>query len=272
MKSHAAFPDSDHFFQVLDIESGIIKQHIAQTPAKDDANGDIDQQIAADKTGILGKNLGEVKSLLTAQKATAAVPATRFRVTDGQVQHGTPAVPAVPFEPVTDIENLNRARKFLRDKMKLPDFSAEAIPKEVGARLDVSLGNLAQKMEDASVNFTQGNKIYQTMSDKFVEPLKRQPIGLLAGTDDVAAQRGILFGKSPDAGTDKFAGSAVTHLNAKDPTAARDMLRLFLKSKFDETGQNIQTGANELSRSIGAALNASATFDQCMFQAGYRKQ
>ena len=35
---------------------------------------------------------------------------------------------------------------------------------------------------------------------------------------------------------------------------------------------NLQTGANELSRSIGAALNASATFDQCMFQAGYRKQ
>lgn len=35
---------------------------------------------------------------------------------------------------------------------------------------------------------------------------------------------------------------------------------------------NLQTGANQLGNSIGAAINASAIFDQCMYQAGYRKQ
>jgi hypothetical protein len=35
---------------------------------------------------------------------------------------------------------------------------------------------------------------------------------------------------------------------------------------------NLQTGANHFGNALGSAINAAAIFDQCMYQAGYRKQ
>lgn len=230
---------------------------------------DIDAQIAKDTTGTLAKNLGPVKDLLTAQKATPTIPPTRFRVADGQVQHGTPMVEGKPFEPATDIENLNRARKVLREKIDLPPFSADAIPKEIGARISRTLDELEGKMLAASQDYSHGMNIFKKMSDKFVNPLKNQPIGQLAAINPegnaanaqevLNAQRNVLFRIAPEPGSENVIRSAITHLNAKDLTVARDLTRQYLARSFDEVGQDLAKGANEWGGAKVAAAIAGNT-------------
>ena len=205
---------------------------------------DIDAQIAKDTTGLLAKNLGPVKDLLTAQKATATTPPVRTEIRPGIYTH-TPAVPGKPFEPAVDIENLNRARKILRERIDLPAFSADAIPKEIGARIGRSLDELEGKMLANSADYRAGMNRYIAMSEKFVDPLKRQPIGQLATAETADAQRNILFKVSPESGSENVIRSAVIHMNAKDPTVARDMARQYLATRFDEVSQGLQGGANQ---------------------------
>jgi hypothetical protein len=147
---------------------------------------DVDAAIRADKTGVLHGPLRELRSMLITREAKPAVPGERVKLRDGlyRMEEGTPAVPR---EVVTDIENLDRARKFMRDKMELPPFGAQAIPKEASGAVGGVLRNLLEKMEASSPAFAQGRQTFSDLS----QPINAQQIslpGALAATDDPVAQ------------------------------------------------------------------------------------
>src|SRR5690606_26962677 len=100
--------------------------------------------------------VNQARDLLVASPGRPAQPGSRTPVTgpNGQTiryEH-TPARPAIPETLIDDIGNLDRTRKFLRDKTELPPFAAQAIPKEEGRAIGGILGNLRNRMEKNSPN------------------------------------------------------------------------------------------------------------------------
>lgn len=78
-----------------------------------------------------------------------------------------------------------------------------------------------------------------------------------------------------DVNTCRYQAQAATYQQPRQETYEQSMQRSIAIAQMDPGAAarlNLQTGASQLGNSIGAALNASAIFDQCMFQAGYRKQ
>ena len=81
---------------------------------------EFDAAAAKDTTGILSAPVNEGKSLLYSQAPAPATPAVVSRNARGIMTGITPAKPATAGTVATDINNLDRARKFLRDKAELP--------------------------------------------------------------------------------------------------------------------------------------------------------
>jgi hypothetical protein len=80
-----------------------------------------------------------------------------------------------------DIGTLDRARKYFRDKMDLPPFAADAIPKEGNAALTGLNTQLKSLMEQNSPTWKYGRELYQTLKREDVDPLLAGDIGRLAG-------------------------------------------------------------------------------------------
>lgn len=211
---------------------------------------DLDDIIASDQTGILAPKLGPVIDKLTAAKARPAVPGApgaRGRYVEGRyvpATPGTPGTPAQPRVPITDIENLDRARKFIRDNLDLPPFAAEALPKEVAAHVGDALDRLRTEMTAASPQFKKGKEIFAKRSAEVVEPLTQGPMGTLAQTRDFMQQARTLLPTRPTIETPDAARRTVQQLQGQDPTVARDFVRQYLKSTFDEAAQDLVGGEN----------------------------
>ena len=78
-----------------------------------------------------------------------------------------------------------------------------------------------------------------------------------------------------DVSTCRYQAQAATYQQPRQETYEQSLQRGIAMAQMDPAARanlGIQNSANQLGNSIGAALNASAIFDQCMFQAGYRKQ
>lgn len=209
----------------------------------------IDDMIAADKTGILsGGPLAELRRRLIEAPAKDAVPGTRAQYVDGKFVPSTPGTPAQARVPVTDIENLDRARKFFRDRMDKPDIAADAIDKETAAKIGPLLGELRDLMARSSDDYRQGLAEYERITNEIANPAIRSPVGQLAATDPLdagafAKQRQILFPAKPETLNPNAVRRAVLEVNEKDPTAARDLTRQFLQNAFNEASKKQLTNA-----------------------------
>lgn len=208
----------------------------------------IDDITASDKTGVLSKSLNEMRDILTHTKAkpeVPAIPGTRGRYVDGKYVPATPGTPGVAAEarvPVTDIENLDRARKYLRDKVDLPAIAAEATPKEAGGTINKLLDDLRTEMESASAPFEAGKTEYQRISREVVDPILRSPTGQLATTDAFEKQKQILFDPKPLPGSEKQIGQAVASVVKTDPVAAQNLVNMKIRQSFEEATQNLASG------------------------------
>ncbi|WP_334176942.1 hypothetical protein [Pseudoxanthobacter sp.] len=85
-------------------------------------------------------------------------------------------------------------------------------------------------------------------------PLEAGPVGQIAGTADVTAQRGALFPRNPEAGSSPVVGSAVKQLAARDPDAALGLVRQHAETVFNDATKSLQSGPNQFG---GAKFSAT---------------
>lgn len=224
------------------------------TPEMQAFISNIDRAIASDKTGIVGDKLREIRSLLVespAKPGTSAVPAQRVakQTPNGQIYTTTPGTPAVPGQPerlITDIENLDRVRKYVRDKVGLPQIGADAITKEQGAAILRQLDDLKQRMLASSPDFAAGKALHQSITDRFLKPLMDGYIGKLASKDQTTKKAiDALFPKNPLPHSEAEIADAVGQLAKRNPRAASDLVRAHVESAFNNASKDLQTGANQ---------------------------
>jgi hypothetical protein len=181
---------------------------------------DIDAAVSADKTGLIGGRLQQLRDLL------AASP---------------------------DVENIDRVRKFFRDRSELPVGSTDALTGEESKAINGFLQRLSNEggsgLLDAVPEFASGKAKYQALSKSLVEPVTSGPVGRIAteATDlraDPVQQGTRLYPSNPPEGAANETVAALRSLNSVDPTIGADLTRLHLTNRFNETAQDLQGGPN----------------------------
>lgn len=204
---------------------------------------------AADKTGVLNGPLNDLRSRLIATPAKPGVPSTRTPVTgpDGQVTRytQTQAVDPVPEVPITDIENLDRTRKYFRDRMDLPQIGQDAITKEQNAAVTSILTQLDASMENASQNFAAGKKQFADISKNVVQPVAEGPVGRVAAAQDTATASNAILPQNPLAGSAPEAADAVQRLTRQDPETTAALVRQNLADRYSTAQTETQGGSRE---------------------------
>lgn len=190
--------------------------------------GKIDTMIVKDKTGLISPRLKQLRDALTDETGT----------------------------PITDIENLDNARKYFRDQIAQPAIAQDAIPKQVGAKMGSVLDELDTIMEQASPNFVAGKQRYQDITRNTIEPLQQSPLGQLAEAPGFEKQAQILFGTNPLPGSQAAVGQAVRQIAARDPQAAQQIARMYAEKVFNEATQANMPGGNQFGGPKFAAVLA----------------
>ncbi|MDM9629773.1 hypothetical protein QTL95_28215 [Rhizobium sp. S152] len=209
----------------------------------------IDSAIASDTTGIMARPLGELRRHLIAEQAQPGQPATRSPVTgpDGQVTRYTmtPAVPAVPERAITDIGNLDRVRKFFRDRMDLPQIGQDAITKEQNAAVTSILQQIDDAMTNASDNFAAGKQQYADITRETVQPIAEGPLGRVAAANTTGSAGDALMPHNPMTGSGDETLDAVRRLVAQDPDTTTGLVRQTLADRFARASTETQEGSRE---------------------------
>jgi hypothetical protein len=173
-------------------------------------------QAAADKTGLVGPTLEKFADTLTPNGV-----------------------------PITDIENLDRIRKFYRDRMDLPAGSADAIPKEIAGTVNPHLQQLNALMEAHSPDFVAGKTIYQNLSRNVVDPALAGGLGKFRGTADLPAQTGAVYPNAPFEGQPAVTSQLLSRLGAQDASLPADLTRQYLTRALAEQTQSNIPGENQ---------------------------
>lgn len=208
----------------------------------------IDTMIAGDKTGIMGPELSNLRSRLVETPAVPSTPAQRIPTTTptgATIYRNVPATPGTPEVPITDIDNLDRVRKYFRDRLDLPQWAQDATSKEEGAKVGSLLNDLRQRMVSASPEFATGKNLYEDITNNSFNPLVRSPTGQLAKAETYPKQAQILFNSNPLPGSERAVGQAVRQVAQADPDAAAQMVRMHLEKTFNEATQNNLPGPNQ---------------------------
>lgn len=210
--------------------------------------GNLDTAIAADKTGIIGNRLREIRQLLVSRPGQAATaPVRTARETPaGQIFDITPGRPAVPEQYLTDIENLDRVRKYVRERTEMPQIGQDAITKEQGKNIYRALDDLEARMVAASPSFATGKQRFQEITEQYVRPIMEGPLGKLADKD-ITTKNAIktLFQKGEQDYNAAEVGGAVRAVANRNPRAASDLVRSYAQRTFDNATRDLQTSPNQ---------------------------
>lgn len=209
----------------------------------------IDNIARSDRTGVLSGPLGELRNRIIATPAQPGSPAGRQPVhgRTGQVvrYEMTPAVDPMPAVPITDVENLDRARKYFRDRMDLPQIGADAITKEQNAAVSSILQQLDNLMEQHSRNFVAGKQAYADLSRDLVQPVAAGPLGQVAAAGDTAAASRAVLPPRPLAGGDAELIDTITRMSSRDPELTAGLVRQRLADQFDQSSGRLVGGENQ---------------------------
>lgn len=120
---------------------------------------------------------------------------------------------------------------------------------------------LARQLASAtSPEFAAARQTVATGRQAFVDPLRRGPIGTIAGQSDVqpnlVAQTEALFPAMPFEGTAEETARALSLMGEIDPTVGGPLVRQHLARQAMEAQQNLATGANQ----FGGANFAARAF------------
>lgn len=205
----------------------------------------INEIAAKDTTGVLSDVANDFREVITKKKGVPAKSAQRIekQLPKGKIYTTTPAQPSQPSKLATDVENLNRARQFMRDKIEFKPFDMKPIPKEQRANIQAVLNILKSKMEKGSANFRQGNQIYQDITKNRIEPLKNSPTGQLANASTPEAQRSILFNQNPLPNSASGVANAIQSISARNPQLAKELIRLEAERVANSTVKGLNSRA-----------------------------
>lgn len=210
----------------------------------------IDAALAADKTGILRKQgLAELRDILTAQKAIPSERVLKYEGPGGKIFTMTDAVPE---RPITDINNLDRARKYMRDTVdaRMKPYANQAIDKESASTIGDFLKSLNIEMENASSNFLAGKRTFQDYTPR-VDLREKGLAGEIAGTAGAPEQAGAII--SPKLSRANEIRQFAADMRSQDPTYLQDVLRVHIENSLDSALKTLQSGKSEFA---GAKLNA----------------
>jgi len=218
----------------------------------------LDERISADTTGLSHAPLKQMRdSLVTreAREAVPAVPGERVAVNDPktgrlvryEMTPGTPEVPAAAREYATDVENLDRVRKYFRDRTELPAFAPDAIDKETGAVVGRAMGTIDQALTEGSEAYARRNADYARISREVVEPLMQGPIGRLAKSD-ITTQEAMAAllprGDEALANSQGVISRTFGALREKNPWAAAQLVRANAEGIFNTAAKDLVSGPN----------------------------
>ena len=231
----------------------------------------IDQIAAKDTTGVLSDVANEFRDVITSKKGVPAKTAQRIekQLPKGKIYTTIPAEAAKPSKLATDVENLNRARQFMRDKIEFKPFDMKPIPKEQRANIQAVLNILKARMEKGSENFRVGNQLYQDITKNKIEPLKNSPIGQLADASTPEAQRSILFNKNPLPNSDSGVANAIQSIKARDPELAKALIRQEAERVANSTVKSLDSKAQP--DQYGGDKFAKAFLDNPQYAENFRK-
>jgi hypothetical protein len=211
--------------------------------------GQIDALTAADQTGVLAGPLNDLRNRLIATPAQPGSPATRTPVLgpNGQVVRytQTPAVAPTPAIPITDVENLDRTRKYFRDRMDLPQIGQDAITKEQNATVTGILQQLDQLMENNSANFAAGKQQYADLSRNVVQPIAEGPLGKVAAANETATAGNAILPQNPLTGSQGETADAVQRLVQQDPETLVGLVRQNMADRYGKAATETQEANRE---------------------------
>jgi hypothetical protein len=231
----------------------------------------IDDTIAGDSTGLLHTPMQQLRNSLIETPATPGRPATRTPVTDPKTgavirYETTPAVDPTPHVPITDIENLDRARKYFRDQMALQQTGDNALVGERAARVTGVTQPLDQAMEAASPPFAAAKQAYGQMTRDVVEPVAQGPIGTIANAGDTKVAGSALLPAEPLANQAGEVADATRRLVAQDApnTSAlvrENLDRRFTKADTTTAGGQDQTAGGKYFKDLAGNADKRAVLD-----------
>lgn len=190
-------------------------QHVPQQDM-DAILADIQAHAAGDQTGLLQVPLNDFRQSIVARPGTPA----------------TTTAAAVPDLPITNIENLDRARKYWRDRIDAPQIAPNALQAEQGGAIGDYLHRINALLEQ-NPDFLQGKTVHGQMSRDLVNPVLAGPVGQVAATADVIPQAQALMPKNPLIGSEAEARDAAERLMLQDHEATRGVVRQGLQTDFN---------------------------------------
>lgn len=178
-----------------------------------------------------------------------------------------------------DWDSILNASRDIRDSMRaLRQAGQPALARTIGTKGENIVRHLRNNLKMVVPEFRVADAQYVRLTEDLVLPTERGLIGAMAGTDNAATQRGLLFPQSPMAGgtpvLPQDVADAVARLSGAAPTrarvglndmqAARDLLGAELRSRLDEamrvtaTGQPDRIGARIAARMQPTAARTDA--------------
>jgi len=165
----------------------------------------------------------------------------------------------------TDAVTLMAAKKYLDELyVNLSNPAKEGFSSTKSAFVSTASRELNDFLRAKSPSYAKANDIQSTAITKDIKPRKEGMLGQLADTSGttegmMGQQSGILMPSAPKATSPKEISATIKLLRREDPNVVKDWTRQNLQSIFNETNQNLQSGANQFG---GAKFAATISGNQ----------
>jgi hypothetical protein len=194
-------------------------------------------QAASDKTGLLAPTLRDM--------------ADRLVSADGQ--------------PITDVANLDRVRKYYRDQIGLRTVGQDALTSEQSGAIGAHVGALDKMLEQVP-EFAAAKAKFQDFTGAVVDPMQAGPIGRIAQTPDLSSQTAALYPARPNVGGTSELTRSLTML----PDTGAPLTRQHLLDTADAALADLQGGENQWAGSKYAKAIAGTDEQRARLDAGVR--
>lgn len=219
----------------------------------------IDTRINADQTGIVAPPLTDLRRTLIAEPAVPGTPAQRIpRTTPAgkTIYSNVPATPGAPEVPITNVGQLDIARKNARDAVAFGP-GQDAITATQRHEVAPIIEALDDTLEQGSDAFVAAKNLHRDATRQLVEPVEQGPLGKVAAVggapvDGTRAAGGAILPAQPLVGGADESADAVTRLLAADAEAGRTgntaaLVRQNLADRFATANTATQQGNQEFS-------------------------
>lgn len=171
--------------------------------------------------------------------------------------------------PITDIANLDRVRKAVRDRIELgfAPIGREPLVKEQSAALGEALQRLDALMERESPEFAHGKRTFADFTGAVNRPLETGPLGRISNG---AGAADALYPNAPPEGTPSETAIAIRLLGGEDPRLPGAVTRQHVVNTFNEAAQDNMGGPNQWGGAKYAARLLGNPEQRATLEAGYQ--